>query len=639
MGKPSWEWGWEGGYSRLLQTAELTVEWAGGNWRTEWGTRPAAWFAGKHNVEGSFRIRGPLTLRSPFLAWRLAPQAEMRFRLLPPASRYLGGFRVPQDHCAVHWRCSTTLDSDLGGGTGRPLVGVAAGSRLTWDWVAQFPVGRLLEEILPASWNAFADPFDPGAVASLAPGRLVGFRWSGRLRWFWTVAWTLGGSWDSGWRGPLLQWRNWLAWQAGVVGTASWRIAGSFELRIRRRTADLEVTVRREAERGREVAAQLGVELRRAASLRAREELLDPALRPVRDVIEEAVGRRLELLVAADWESGRSWQRLWRGRWEVPEEGPDAQFGEEYRRLLEGRFPERRPGFASESELGKLVSRRSRLRLRLFGGEWGREREWTERRTLRADPAGNLVLETETTRRNVSWSAERIQFLQLITSPHWREAGCLWYRGWMGMQTREELRRALRGALRVKVLEEAELWGGESSAPTWLVWLTEFTGEGLARIRSAGPETWWGALVWAWELEEPDLFGPGGRLRDWIDVPELGELVDRDPVQAYLVTRYPVAGRSEAERRGNVQSYLRAKGFLRLLQRWAEVAGALEPSELTPDAWEGLLGVPIFLVFHWLCPVNLRTSALWLKRGERSRWWGEPALAERLEAETPLLKR
>lgn len=630
MGKPNWEWGWEGGYTRLLETAELAAEWVGGRWRSAWRTRPAGWFAGKPNVEGTFRIRRPLTLRSPFVSWRLGPETELSFRLLPPESRYLGGFRVPPERCAVHWRVSAELDSELGAG-GPPLVNVSTGSRLTWDWVAEFPSDRLLAEVIPVSWRAFADPFDPEGVADLPPGRLVGFRWSGRLRWSWEVAWGLSRRWDSGWHGSLIQWRNWLSWQVGLGCTASWEMAGNFELRIRRREDRLEVVLRREQSRGGEVSAELGVELGRGGSLRAREELLDPALRPLRDAVKEAVGKRLELLLAADWESRRSLQVLWRGRWEVPGDWRNGSIAEEYRALLQGRFPARRPGLESESEIEELVSRRSRLRVGLLGMDWGRERERTERRTLRADATGNLVLEAETARREVRWAGERLQFLQLVTAPDWREAGCFWYRGWEGPRNRNELRRALREALRAEVLEESELWGGEGPEATRLVWLTEFSGEGLQRVRTAGPESWWEALLWAWELEEPELYGPGGRLRDWIAVPKVRELVDRAPAQAHLATVYPVAGRSEAVRRGNVQSYLRAKRFLALLQQWAETAGGLRRSDLEPDAWEELLEVPVFLAFHRLCPRELRRSAVWLKRGERSRWWGDATLAERLE--------
>ena len=124
------------------------------------------------------------------------------------------------------------------------------------------------------------------------------------------------------------------------------------------------------------------------------------------------------------------------------------------------------------------------------------------------------------------------------------------------------------------------------------------------------------------ELENPKLYEKGSFARDWIVSSEVRETIDENPIQGYLKSIYPIAGRSTLERKQVVETYLRVQRFLKLMELWE--TGNQRGLEQTLDlGWE----LPIFYFFHLLCPPAERKSVLIL-RGDLEQVWGDLDLIE-----------
>ena len=114
--------------------------------------------------------------------------------------------------------------------------------------------------------------------------------------------------------------------------------------------------------------------------------------------------------------------------------------------------------------------------------------------------------------------------------------------------------------------------------------------------RPVGAESgklWWVPLRSSIQRDMPSrLSGETGST-----LPELRSRIDRDPVQAYLATQYPVAGRSTFQRQQVVAVYRRAKRFFRILEHWK----AAEHGEIT-KAFSVGAGSPYLRLFSSSLP-------------------------------------
>ena len=624
----TWDWGWQGGFSQLLEELELEAGWVGKPWRTEWVTRPASWWQGRPELEGCWQVAQATTLRLPGGArWRLSPKLLLQVRLLPAEKRYLGSYKVRKGMCALHWRVDGQLAAELTASEALWSIRTMPRIRLSWDWVMEYPQQELLKAVLEASWKEFVNLLDPGSVGEMRDRCVARFRWSGGWRRRWTADWEVDADWGLGSvGGDLLQWRQSLTGLAGWEFEASLDQDGVFQIDAARRDPEFQLSIRRNLGRETGSAFTLSVGFRQRASIKSPVKLLDPALRPIRDGLQRALTRRLELAVSAQASRLHSEKILWRGVWKPfsPENVLLA-----YSALLEGRRPSPGPGFRWEYSLEEVEERRSVIQVQLLNQ---RRREKVRRRSkerkVAVDPLGNLVLSEEERLEEIRYWSDRLQFQRLLAGPEMDRLGSLtWYWGMEGRWSRRELRQRLRVVLHTGALGEFELWGPENAAESRMVWITTFSTDGLERIRQTSSQARFEGLVGAWKLTEPELYGPGGCLRDWTDVPEVRREVDRNPAQAHLLTRYPIAGRTEAQRRAVVQAYLRAKRFLEIFDAWCR-HGRLELSETPFEVFE----VPVFVFFHLLCPAEARSSAVTLRRGDRQSWWGDPSLLDAAES-------
>ena len=227
--------------------------------------------------------------------------------------------------------------------------------------------------------------------------------------------------------------------------------------------------------------------------------------------------------------------------------------------------------------------------------------------------------------KNPSTIGDEIQFLRVMrretSSGAERRQDFTWTYGSEKSFSFQALRRFLGMALRCEIIPQFGL-PARSAFPLQVraLLVTEFRTQGLAAVRRASRKRKWQALIQALEIGDPERYGARSFWRDWIDSPEVRRRVDRDPVQAHLVTHYPVGNRSRFERIQVVTAYRKAKRFLALLDHWrdGEHARIFRVFTLGMD-------VPIYVFFHLLCPSGLRRSAAVLT-GEMEEVWGDGEL-------------
>jgi hypothetical protein len=335
---------------------------------------------------------------------------------------------------------------------------------------------------------------------------------------------------------------------------------------------------------------------------------------------EEALARRLETGLSIDSRRQRTDATILRAVWLKPEQ---PSFIAGYGQLLRGQAPAPSDALRVTGRLETVRGRQLAIHLNLL--DWvrlGHTSERTASQVVSLGPAGEVLIESGETFEKTDYRWDEIQLLKL-----WRggQSGYdkdeVWTWGREDQFSRLALRHLLRAALHLGMIPEFEL-PAKSAFPirARLLFVTRFTARGFEAVRTASSDACWEGLVKALELADPDRYGAQTFWRDWIDAPAVRERVDEDPVQADLLTRYPVPGRSQFERTGAVVAYRKAKRFLNLLQIWRR------------GDWDGLLpafrlgmDVPIFLFFHLLCPVSERSSAA-LLTGDLERTWGAAEL-------------
>ena len=468
-------------------------------------------------------------------------------------------------------------------------------------------------------------------------GQVLRWRWNGRLRLSMGIEWSLAAGWSIPGKIPWVNLQKDLFSGASLGARFQVREAGEFSLQLRKRASRTELRVRRTRERVKEsgfvAAVGLGSELRVSRLGPPVEGVLGTAARGLSQPLRKRVNRGLNRALTRNLEISlalekRRWKRqaaLLEASWS---EDPSAIFLRDYSRLLRGALPPPHSGAKFSGSFERIRGRRVTLHLSLLN--WAgleRSREHEERQTLRISPTGDLVLENAREFRKTRHDWDEAQFLRLLDQETIekgrRRRNFLWSYGREEEFSYAELRQFLKMALKMGVLNAFDLPARAHFPLTaQLVVVTRFSPGGLARVREASWQRKWEALVGSLEIVDPERYAEQTFWRDWIDSPELRSRIDRDPVQAYLATQYPVAGRSTFQRQQVVAVYRRAKRFFRILEHWK----AAEHGEIT-EAFSVGLDLPIFVFFHLLCPTQFRDSGV-LMTGDTERVWGNKELLE-----------
>ncbi len=622
------------GYSNLLEGSRVVLRLRGGPADLSLDLSPMALVRQKgpaeldFEVAEGFRGRGPNGLR-----WRVAPGGSVRSKLLFPGNAFLGNFRVPEEHFAVQWDVEGLVESSLAEGQAW-FLNVRARSRLHQAWVELFPAESSLGEALQQAWRHFPNPLDPASAERMRSGQVVRWTASGRIRLVLQVEWGLRSGWAiPGWL-PGLQLRNGVR-AAAVVG-ANFEISdeGRFHLQLSRRDAQTRFSLRKTRIKSRHKSARAslwGRSSMRVARLgnigpQAAQFWVAPLAEPLRKEINErlsrALSRRLEISAALESDRSRHRSAVVKAVWNDRESKP---FVREYADVLAGRLPPPRPGLELSGTLQRLRSKRFSVQINFL--DWlklGASREKKQLHSVSQTPDGQLVIEEGTSLQKTVHRWDELQFFRLvrrsIRGPHGVARELVWSYGLEDSFSRDHLRRVLRIGLQSGVLGQFEL----PPSPAFplnlsLVIKTRFSEKGIEKVRRTSTRRVWQGLVRSLELAQPGHYARGSFGRDWIDLPEVREVADRNPVQAHLESVYPVAGRSDAERQQVISAYLRAKRFLGFLEEWKEQEGD------SLESFQPGLGVPIFILFHLLCPAVLRRSAAVLT-GDLERVWGDEEL-------------
>jgi hypothetical protein len=340
------------------------------------------------------------------------------------------------------------------------------------------------------------------------------------------------------------------------------------------------------------------------------------------ETVAEAVNRRLSLHASLEAEAAKRSRQLVRAEWTRC-----AEFDEQYREILDGSLPKPSGGLVLSGQFDELRKKSVELRLNVFDWlTWGKGHEEENYTRVTLDATGNLTAErglivTRTRLRNNEVAFVRWVFQERSAA---REEGAyVWSFEQDEPSSLRDLRKILRAALVSGSLPRFDLPHDlPGRLPIRVVWISRLSEQGFGLIRRAPARALWKALVQAQELAEPDRYRRGSYWRDWIESEAVRRVIEENPVQAHLTSRYPIAGRSEFERRQVVTTYLKTKKLIRVFSAWRK-----GDSEEVLDAVKTEIGLPLFLIFELLCPASEKESLVVLE-GSIQRAWGNRELLQ-----------
>ena len=576
---------------------------------------------GRGTVDFTFRVARTWRAKGPEgLKWELSPEGRVEARLLCAGSAFLGNFRVPKAHYGVQWTVVGRVSSASNREIGPAILQARAGSWIKYTWVDMATGDFSPREALLSTWAGFRDLFDPEEILLAGSRQICQLTWSGRFRLGVRLDLDLVRGWQVGTQfGPLeLEARL----RAGLDLAVQARLEreGTYALRVQRKGERILLTLRRQDSRDRMVGIEVSAFGTSRAGLRLAPKLVDPVLEPVRDRLDDALKRRLELLMSVDFARWTRRKSLIEVEWSNPKQ---REFSRTYQNILSGNLPSAVPGCKISSRMEALRGRRTTLKVNFLN--WftlGTERTEEHQTSCRVDPLGHLLVEEGWQVEETRYRWDERQFFRLLAERRQGAAsGLNWFRQEEGRVSHSEFLRLLKPALHVGAIPTASI-PNSSAFPLTLkmTWVTEIDRKGIETLRASTQEERWGALVRSMELAEPQRYRPGSFWRDWIDSEELRNLFDRDPVQSHLQSLYPVGGRSDAQRLHVLGEYRRRRRFLRLFSAWAGDEEG-DPTELVRQG----LNTPIFLFVHLLCPPEHRRSAVVLTGGLEVVW-GDPGL-------------
>jgi len=628
------KWRLEGGYSKFLEGSELEIQLVDGPFATALDLFPLSLVKQKKPIEFLFKARSTVSGASGAgLRWKLAPQAEIRGLLLFAGNPFLGNFRVPAGHFAVQWDIEAKAEASVGGEAGVPfLMGLEAGSRLYQSWVSIFSEPLSIADGFKAAWLRYRDPFNPADVQQMAEREVLRWRWKGHVQVRADFSWGVGAARSIPGSVPLVDFRKQLAGIAGLGASLVFREEGQFALQVRKQNGEQTLQVTRERSSRAQGAVSVGVQLNEPIRFNQlgfkepealeviSEGLGQPVVSRLNRICEEALTRRLRIALSVSREGWKNEKTVLRAVWREPGR---ADFIPAYCLLLEGRIPDAAPGLEVNSRL-ELVKGKS-ISVDFTFLDWlrlGNVKQRESKRIVTIGPTGEIVMEECESLEKTAYRWDGIQFLSLVSREITRQEGhtasAFWTWAVEDAVSQERLRALLRMALHSGIIRQFSL-PPKSTFPVRIRFVlgTKFSKSGLEEVKLASHFDKWKAVVRALELANPDKYARDLFWRDWIDYANLRSLIDREPVQANLITRYPIPDRTETERTIVVQTYRAAKRFLALLEHWKrdENGYVLRSFDLGID-------VPIFVFFHLLCPPELKSSAAVLS-GDIEQTWGD----------------
>lgn len=623
---PRWTAGWklEGGLSRLFETLAVEIGFEAGPFSADVLARPLSLLKQPRPIDLDFSLRRAASGRIADRArWRLSPQGSLSARILFPGNAFLGNFRVAPGQYAIQWSAIGLVESGVDLNAFPGLWSARTRTRLNLIWVTVVDESATAQQALTTSWSGFVDPFDDNAMGFLADNQVVQANWTGEVRLTFAVRWDHSPGWTFGVETPAFRWDSRIFAGAGAESRAQARSRGSFSLRLSRRGV---VQARLLQERARE--GEIRFELEAAAGHRATirvPPMLREVTRAYRSSALAAVRRRLALTAAMELHRSTRRRQLAQIRWMA-----EAADFSAYAELLRGDLPSPGPDYVVSGTLESVSTRRFEVRVNFFNwAALGRSSQRVDEWKTTVNPSGEVTIERAAAREKTAYRWDQMQWLRLLfrqkISGRSEEAGADWTFYLRRSFQAPDLKRILSGALRSDSIAEFEL-PSERRFPLRLelTWLTRLSARGLETVRGSSDDAVFAAVVRALELAEPERYAPGSFWRDWVESDSLREEIRRNPAQAHLQTRYPIPGRTAAQRQFVVQAYRRTARFLSQMKRWRESTGSLMDLDVP-------LQIPVFLVFHLLCPPTLRRSAVVLS-GDLNRVWGESALLEEAAA-------
>ncbi|HXK60209.1 MAG TPA: hypothetical protein PLP42_09990 [Acidobacteriota bacterium] len=639
MARPTLKWRLEGGYSRFLEGSKLEVQVSEGPFRGALDVFPLSLIKQHEPWDFSFRVRHPVVGEAGrSLRWRVTPQGDIRGLLLFAGNAFLGNFRVPSGCFAVQWDIEARADASVSAENGLPfLLGLKAGTRLYHSWVSIFSEDVSVASALKAAWQRYKNPFDPTEVQNLGDREVIRWRWEGHAQVETEFSWSTDPTWSIPGRLPLVKVKKEIGVVAGMSASLVAREEGQFSLQLRRQGERLSFHLVKDRSRKATSSVTWGVQLKKPVRIQQiglsdpgvlhiiSEGLSEPLVTDLNRICEEALARRLGITLALSRNQWKKEKSILDATWR---QISPTDFGPGYCQLLEGRMPSPSPGLQAKCKFEFVTKKSFSIQFGLF--DWlklksVRERE---RKTIVSiGPSGDIVIEESESFEKTTHNWDSIQFLKLVSREVSDREGLSQTDFWTWSVEEEvgeeRLRSLLRMALQSGIIREFSM-PARSSFPARirLILGTLFSAQGLEEVKLAPASQKWKTLIRALELVDPDKYARHSFWRDWIDNPELRALVDREPVQSTLLTRYPVAGRTDAERVMVVNQYRTVRNFLDLLEHWKR-----NENEFVLRYFDLRMDLPVFVFFHLLCPPELRSSAALLS-GDIEQSWGDVKLFE-----------
>ncbi|UCF38002.1 MAG: hypothetical protein JSU96_03835, partial [Acidobacteriota bacterium] len=602
-------WVLKGGYSQFVTGSRLVVQYKPGPLKVDFDQSPVRLLRGQEPLEIAFRLSRTVTAESPEgLRWKLTPSGRIRALLIPSGGSFLGNHKVPKGHFGVQWTVEGEVNLSAGQARQRRFFQVRTGSRTSWIWVRLFETGGTLESVLQESWKGFVDPCSVAGVLGLPDSSFVTWSWSGSLNLSVALNLTVDRGWEVGRSAIAASLTAALGASAGIHASARVTRRGDFTLRLSRRRGKRELSILRRRQATVAGGLEVGVSLARKVQVKAEQTGIQPLLSPVNRRLKQALARQLEIglaLSASSWKRKRIVLKLSWPDSLVEESG--GQLRPVLNSVIKGRIPERTAEVLIEWSVELSKGRQHSIRINVL--DWislGRESTREEHLSVSATPKGDILITRGLSLEKVDYAWDVVQLMRLVETLEDGQEGLgstEWDLMREGSFSRDQLSAILRAALHAQVLAELKL-PPESEFPLdlSLTWVTRFSAEGLAAVRNCSVDTVRAALIRAFQLLEPERYRPGSFWRDWIDFPEVRKTVERNPAQAHLSSIYPVAGRSDVQRRTVVLRYRQIYSYLRMARSWREQKGSVR--SLVEPRFE----VPVFVLFHLLCPAQLRES-------------------------------
>ena len=636
MRRPAVTWRLEGGYSRFLEGSHVEVTFADNGLSQSLDLSPLGLIRKTEPVEILFKMsrsyRGDL---GHGIRWTIGPGVRCRALLLFSGQSFLGNFKVPAKCFAVQWDVDADADGRLESEPGPCLLSLGAGTGFSQSWVRLFPETESIGSAIRQAWEQYRNPLDPVDVFHLEEGQVIRWRWTGQVTLGARISWGVGHGWVIPSGARFVELGKEIVALAGAAASFSVKQAGEFSLQVRKSSGSVALRMRREKRTETGGSFSLGVQIQHPVHITrlgfAKPEPLrtvsraisQPLIQEFNRACEEALTRRLQIAFSLDHKSWKEENVLFTGTWKNPS---SDELASSYCRLLRGEIPE------ADGKKLKVSGRLERLRgrqfsIRLHLLDWlklGSVRTRETKTVATLGPAGEIVVEETDRFDKTDYRWDEVQLTRMLYNQMAEGSGAVvWTWGVEARFSRDEIRKRLRVPLHLRIIPEYELpaWTAFPLAARLMI-ATEFSAEALHQVREASAGRRWKALIEALELSEPQRYGRSTFWRDWIESEELRALVDRDPVGSDLLTRYPVAGRSDPERTMVVMTYRRIRKFLELMELWKR--GDREPLFRAV----GLdMGVPVIVYFHLLSEPALRRSAA-LLTGGLERAWGEKELLD-----------